>query len=131
VKEEEPVLGPYTTREAALEVLEPFKDHLQHDGFLEFGVIFQHQGRTEEVFVDTVKYLKIWTNQPALVTALLLKHRIPEVIGLQFIDDYPRVTEAIPLDGQQSGWYVVMEALKERFESLPPAPEPRVPNEEL
>src|SRR5262245_8078294 len=62
VKDDDPILGPYTDRDRALAAFEPFADSLQHDGLLEFGMIFQNQGRTEEVFVKAAKYLQIWTN---------------------------------------------------------------------
>ena len=125
IKDEEPVFGPYTTREAALAVLEPYREPLQHDGFLEFGIIFQLRGHTEEVFVTNVKFIRIWTNLPDKIVAVLTRHGIPEVQDLQFIDEYPRVSEALPFDGQTSGWFPVLEALKSRFQALPgPPPRP-------
>jgi hypothetical protein len=125
IKDDEPVLGPYTTREAALSVLEPYREPLQHDGFLEFGIIFQFRGHTEEVFVTNVKFIRVWTNLPEEVVAVLARHGIPEVPDLQFIDEYPRVSEALPFEGQTSGWFPVIEGLKTRFQTLPdPPPRP-------
>ena len=123
VKDDDPILGPYTTRSAALGVLRPYREALQHDGFLEFGVIFQLRGRTEEVFVDSVKYLRIWTNHPEDVIRVLEGNGIPSVPDLQFIDEFPRVSQALPYDGQESGWFPIIEALKAQFDSLPEPPE--------
>jgi hypothetical protein len=122
IKGEDPILGPYTSRAAALGALERYREPLQHDGFLEFGIIHQWRGRTEEVFVLHVKYLRIWTNAPDAVVQVLARHGLPEVPDLQFIDDYPRVSEALPFEGQSSGWYSVIEGVKARFESLPDPP---------
>ena len=118
IKDEAPTLGPYTTREAALEVFEPFVDDLQHDGLLEFGVIFQHAGGTEEVFVASVKYIKVWTSQLSLVRVVLERHGIPEVPDLEFIDEYPRVSESVGPDGN-ARWPAVIEGIKTAFDTLP------------
>ena len=119
VKEDEPVFGPYTTRDAALNLLEPYKEPLQHDGFLEFGIIHSHDGRTEEVFVRSVKYIQIWTNSPDKAIALLEKHGISHVPDLQFVDEFPRVSQALPFGGQTSGWFAVMEGVQAGFAGLP------------
>jgi hypothetical protein len=126
LKDEDPVLGPYTTREAAIAVFEPFVEFLQHDGFLAFGLIFQRAGRTEEVFVESVKYLKVWTNQPTAVQAVLRKHALPEVPDLRFIDEYPRVSETLQTTEGNARWPVAFEGLRQAFEQLPPPPE--IPN---
>ena len=122
VKDEDPILGPYTTRDAAIAVFEPFVELLQHDGFIEFGLIFQRAGQTEEVFVESVKYLKIWTNQPTTVQTLLQRHAIPEVPALQFIDDYPRVSESLRTAEGDARWPEAFEGLRDAFAKLPPAP---------
>ncbi len=122
LKEDEPVLGPYTTRAAALGVLEPYREPLQHDGLLEFGVIFQLKGRTEEVFVHPAKWLQIWTNKPHRTIEVLEAHGIPSVPALQFIDEYPRVSETLPYEGHSTGWFPIVERLKAEFKSLPEPP---------
>jgi hypothetical protein len=124
VKEEDPVLGPYTTRDAAIAVFEPFVEFLQHDGFIEFGLMFQRAGQTEEVFVESVKYLKIWTNQPATVQTILRRHGFPEVPDLQFIDDYPRVSESLRTAEGNARWPEAFEGLRNAFAQLPPAGDP-------
>jgi hypothetical protein len=112
LKDEEPILGPYTTRDAAIAVFEPFVEFLQHDGFLEFGLIFQRAGRTEEVFVESVKYLKVWTNQPTVVQAVLREHALPEVMDLQFIDEFPRVSESLRTTEGNARWPEAFEGLR-------------------
>ena len=123
LKNEDPILGPYTTRAAATGVFEPFVGTLQHDGLFEFGIIFQRAGKTNEVFVRSVKYLQIWTTYPKRVRRILESHGLPEVPNLQFIDDYLRVSETIPLEDGSAGWPVTYEALQRAFRSLPRAPD--------
>ena len=119
---EEPVLGDYTTRDAALAALQPYADALTHDGFLEFGCIFQHAGRTDEVFVPSAKFIRIWTNAPDQAEDVLRSEGIPLMPDLRFVDEFPLVREAQPFDGQQSGWYAVVESLRGQFRQLPDPP---------
>ncbi|CAN5223871.1 hypothetical protein BH18ACT10_BH18ACT10_08830 [soil metagenome] len=80
---------------------------------------FQHRGQTEEMFVRLATYFQIWTNHPETVRACFERQGIPEVLELEFIDEYPHVSETIPYGGHDSGWYPVMEELKRRFDALP------------
>lgn len=92
---------------------------LQHDGFLAFGVMFQHRGRTEEVFVAASKFLRIWTNDLGGVRAVLARHGIAEVPELEFIDEYPMVSESLRTEAGNASWPVVVQALREAFDRLP------------
>ena len=122
VMREDPEMGDYTRRDAALDVLAPYADLLVHDGFLEFGCMFQRAGRTEEVFVPSAKFLRIWTNHPERAERVLRRHGIPHVPALRFIDEFPLVREAQPYGGTDSGWYPVVEELREKFRALPEPP---------
>lgn len=123
LKGEQPILGSYTTREAAIAVFEPFVDSLAHDGFLEFGIIFQRAGCTNEVFVPSAKYLQIWTTYPEIVRRILQNNGLPELPGLQFIDEYARITDALTLEDGRASWPIVYEELQRAFERLPVAPD--------
>lgn len=119
VKDEKPVFGRYTTRDAAIAVFEPYVDSLQHDGFLEFGVMFQQSGKTEEVFVPSAKYLRVWTSKAKVARGVLESHGVPEVAKLEFIDEYPRVSETLPQPNGNAGWPPVFEGLRKAFDELP------------
>ncbi|HSQ32905.1 MAG TPA: hypothetical protein VLN49_23775 [Gemmatimonadaceae bacterium] len=69
LKNEDPILGPYTTRAAATGVFEPFVGTLQHDGLFEFGIIFQRAGKTNEVFVRSVKHSRSGRLTPSACVA--------------------------------------------------------------
>jgi hypothetical protein len=116
-KDDEPTLGPYTDKAAALAVLRAHAASLQHDGFIEFGLMFQQGGKTEEVFVKGSKDLRIWTNNPAIAIETLLSLGIPSVEKLQFIDEYPRVTER--LVGDPSSQEIISTVVG-AFQFLPP-----------
>jgi len=119
VKDEEPALGPYTDRHEALALFEPYVDRLQHDGFLEFGIMSQHHGRTEEVFVRSAKYLQIWTNKPEAVREVFDRLEIPGRARLEFIDEYPMVSESVPDEHGNASWPMVVERLRLAFDRLP------------
>ena len=119
LQDEEPVFGPYTSRDSAIEVFEPHTELLQHDGFLEFGITFQHKGRVEEIFVKSSKYFRIWTNQPEVVAEVLEDSAIPRVAKLEFIDEYPMVSKSINRNGN-AAWPGVYHDIKDAFENLPP-----------
>lgn len=116
-KDENSTLGPYTDKSAAISILRTHRESLQHDGFIEFGMIHQSQGLTEEVFVKGCKYLQIWTNQPDLAVAALLSLGLREVGNLQFIDEFPRITEraqGLPPSSE------VISAISDSFQNLQP-----------
>jgi hypothetical protein len=120
VKDDEPFLGPYTTREAILALFEPHAHLLENDGLIEFGIIHHYQGRLEEVFVKSCKYIQIWTNDPVSVRALLKRHRIPPVDDLRFIDEFPMVSETLRSADGNARWPEVVQELPKLFDQLPP-----------
>jgi hypothetical protein len=97
-KDEDATVGPYTDRTAAMAALRPYVDSLQHDGYIQFGLMHQRAGKTEEVFVKSSKYMQIWTNQPEVAAQILVSMKIQKVEKLQFIDEFPVVTERLPGD---------------------------------
>jgi hypothetical protein len=119
IKEEEPTFGPYTDLYAAISVFEPHIDLLQNDGFLEFGITFQNEGKIEEIFVSSSKFFKIWTNQPETVAQVLSDAGIPKCETIEFIDEYPMVSKSLGKNNN-AAWPGVVEAIKREFESLPP-----------
>ncbi|HJU69775.1 MAG TPA: hypothetical protein VJ650_16155 [Gemmatimonadaceae bacterium] len=118
-KGEEPSKGHYTDRDLALAEFRPFRDALENDGFLHFGMIFQHNGVTEEVYVEPAKYLKVWSNRPDVLRAVFAQFGISEVQKLSFLDEFPLVTDAIPFQGASPGYARVLEALQAAFAALP------------
>jgi hypothetical protein len=79
--------------------------------------MFQQSGKTEEVMVNASKNLRIWTNQPRAATDALSTLGIPAVDKLQFIDEYPRVTERL-VGGPSSE--ETISGIVDAFQRLPP-----------
>lgn len=124
-KEEEPVYGAYVMREEALAVFQPHAMFLQHEGYLGFGMMFQYQGRTEEVFVHNAKYFQVWTNRADKACEVFMRHGLMEVPNLQFIDEYPRVTEALKDAKGEIVYPQVMDAIEAAFRRLTPVYPPK------
>jgi len=121
LKGEKPTFGPYTDREYAIAVFEPYIEPLQHDGFLEFGILHQSDFAFEEVFVTSPKYFKIWTNKGNIAESILQQAGIPKCETLEFIDNYFMVSESWNPDGT-AAWPTVFYPLKEKIERLPEIP---------
>jgi hypothetical protein len=115
-KDADPTFGPYTDKKAALDVLRLHAESLQHDGYIQFGLMHQADTLTEEIFVMPSKYLQIWTNQPELTASTLLLSGVSPVESLQFIDEFPHVTERLK-DGPSST--EVIARIKSDFNNLP------------
>lgn len=107
-----------------LAVFRPHAMFLQHEAYLGFGMMFQYQGRIEEVFVHSAKYFQVWTNQPDKARELFTRHGLTEVPYLQFIDEYPRVTEALEDAEGKIVYPQVMNAIEAAFRGLAPVHPP-------
>ncbi|MBX2990371.1 MAG: hypothetical protein KF749_04285 [Bacteroidetes bacterium] len=105
-------LGPYSSREALLNILGKYEFELANDGFIQFGLIHQVEGKTEEVFVEPSKHFCIWTSNDMSFRNAMQVHDIPEQDKLSFIDEYPRVTLAEYEGATRHHWEVLKE-LKE------------------
>jgi hypothetical protein len=67
--------------------------------------------------VKASKELRIWTNQPAAATDALAALGIPAVEKLQFIDEFPRVTERLVGDPSSEE---TISGIVDAFQHLPP-----------
>ena len=126
LKDEEPVFGRYTYRALAFGAFEPYRESLENDGFLEFGLIHQSVFAFEEVFVASPKYFKIWTKNGDLAEEILQSARIPRCEKLEFIDEYPMVSLSIDENGN-AAWTKPFYAIQDEFARLP---EPEMPEHE-
>jgi hypothetical protein len=94
-KDEEINRCPYRSKDALLDTLEPYGEALARDGLVQFGLIWQRSGRTEEVFVEPAKYFKVWTNHPDRLQRVLAAHGLEQAEHLDFLDEFPRITESV------------------------------------
>ncbi len=77
-------------------MLERHQYQLSHDGFVQFGLICDLNGTISEVFVAPTKHFKVWLNAEKLFRSIMDRHKILEQSRLEFIDEYPRTTVALP-----------------------------------
>ena len=77
-------------------VLEPHKYQLAHDGLLQFGLVSDRDGTINEVFVAPTKHFKIWLNDEERFRSVMEQHDLRQVDRLEFLDEYPRATVALP-----------------------------------
>jgi hypothetical protein len=77
--------------------MEPFKRELTQDGFLEVGVLYNDETMMEEVFIRSPKYLQYWGTDEERFRKTMEEFELFEVQTLNFIDEFPLVTEALRL----------------------------------
>ena len=92
-----PSYSSYLDKYKIFNTLEPYKIELCHDGFLEFGVVHHQETYLEEVFIKKSKFIQYWGMDEVRFRSTMTQHDIYEVEELNFIDEYPLVTEALRL----------------------------------
>jgi hypothetical protein len=93
-KDEELNFSKYVDKFELLNILTPLEIELTHDGFLEFGVIYNDERMLEEVLVAPSKYIQYWGADVERFKQSMHEFSIYEVPDLQFIDEFPLVTES-------------------------------------
>ena len=89
--------GEYLDKFTVLNSIEKYKTEITQDCWLEFGVIHQTDEFLEEIFVDSTKFIKYWGCDEEWFRTTMNSFNIYETQGLNFIDEFPKVTEALRL----------------------------------
>jgi hypothetical protein len=97
-KEEKPILSRFTTIERLIEIFQEYKFELTNDGYLEFGIANYDENSLNEIFVSSFKYMKIWANRKESLVETLNSYGIEQAENLQFIDEFPVVSEALSVN---------------------------------
>lgn len=97
LKDEEPHYSGYLDKFEVLNRLETLKTELTQDGFLEMGALFNDEEFMEEVFIQSPKYLQYWGMDEERFRTTMAEFDLYETPTLNFIDQYPMVTEALHL----------------------------------
>jgi len=103
--------GSYTSTKKILEVCSNYKNELSNDGFIQFGIIHQVDGKTEEIFVKPTKHLVVWTNKLDEFKSVMNSFDIPEFEKMSFIDQFP-ITTLSKYEGQTKEHTQVLNELK-------------------
>lgn len=84
--------------------------------FLSLGLLSPHA--FEEIFVASPKYFKIWTNHGNVAAEVLESAGIPMSEQLEFIDEYPMVSESIG-ENRNAAWADPFYTIQDAFAKLP------------
>jgi hypothetical protein len=119
-KEEKPTLSNFTSIEKIIKILEKYKYELLNDGYLEFGIASYNDKEMNEIFVSSFKYIKVWTPNIVLLTETLKEFGIRQIENLQFIDEFPVVSEALAVNIEKGirNYTEVIESIEKQFEIL-------------
>lgn len=93
--EEEAVTTGYYAREYVMATLDKYETELSQDASLEFGLLLHTKERLVELFVTESKYIKFWGSDKESFIQLMLAFQLPQIPGLAFIDEYPKVTTSL------------------------------------
>lgn len=106
--------GEYCDKYTLHNKLEPYSKELTQDGFLKFGVGYNSEDYSEEVFVTCAKYIQYWGMNRERFQNIMHKYSLYEVKDMELIDSYPMVTTVLQLfDDKVLETYEVLAKLKE------------------
>ncbi|MEJ5105585.1 hypothetical protein [Chryseobacterium sp. MYb328] len=87
--------GNYQDKEGTLDFITQYQYELAEDAFINYGLIYHDEQTLIEVFVDESKYVKYWGVDEGWFRAIMEEFGLKEVKGLEFVDEYPKVREAL------------------------------------
>ena len=119
-KDEKPKLSGFSKTENVIKIFEKYKFELTNDGYLEFGIANYDEKSLNEIYVSSFKYMNIWTTGKELLVETLNSFGIQQIENLQFIDEFPVVSQALS-DTIVKGinhYSQVMESIEREFEKI-------------
>lgn len=93
--DEEPILSALFSKQSILDELAFMKQELVMDGSLVLGLLSHTRQELIEIIVTESKYIKFWGTNKRLFNDVMTAFGLKEVAGLEFIDEYPKVTEPL------------------------------------
>jgi hypothetical protein len=118
-KDAKPQLLPYSARAGVVAHLRVYRRELTRDPFLEYGLIHQVDGRTEEVFVPAAKYVRLWGNDLVRFRATAARLGLDEIADLRFVDEFPLISHSLHfLEPEALPFTEVLEDLRDRLDAL-------------
>ncbi len=91
---EEMELTDYKNKGLIRKTLEQYKYSFVNDGFLAVGIAFDKE-IIEEVFIETYKYIRMYTSQMDKMLEVFNKYDLKEVQDMRFIDEFLVVSESM------------------------------------
>ena len=93
----DPSYSNYADKFEMLNKLDRYQQELSLDGYLEFGLMFQDEEILLELFVKKAKYIQVWGGDEVVFRSVMEEFNLTEVPNINFIDEYPLVTESLKL----------------------------------
>lgn len=62
---------------------------------IKFGITYYNESSLNQIFITNFKYLQVWTTDSKELVETLNKYKISEQENLNFIDEFPVVSEAL------------------------------------
>lgn len=84
----------------------------------ELGIAENDADSFNEIFITSFKYMRIWTNKLDLVLAILNNFGIQYVENLQFIDEFPVVSETLSKYTGMRHFTEVIEDIENEFDNF-------------
>jgi hypothetical protein len=97
-KDGDDTLSNFTGKANVSNLLRKYTYELTNDGYLSFGMAHYDNDSLNEVFVSSFKQILIWTTQANRVKKELACFGLTEYDNLNFIHEFPVVSEALVAD---------------------------------
>lgn len=97
-KDEKPILSDFAYKQSIIDIFKEYKFELTNDGYIQFGMAYYDEATMDEIFITSFKYLQVWTSNKNLLVEALEEFDLLEQEKLNFIDEFPVVSEALSTD---------------------------------
>lgn len=94
-KDEKPTMSNFTEKQRIIDILNRYNFELCNDGYIQFGIVYYDESSLNEIFITSFKYFQVWTTDSKELVETLKKYKISEQENLNFIDEFPVVSEAL------------------------------------
>ncbi|HEY6083722.1 MAG TPA: hypothetical protein VIU45_09710 [Chitinophagaceae bacterium] len=93
----EQVMTEYFPKAVVWQKLTPYRLELTADCFIEFGLVHHSRNRLTEILVTASKYISYCGSDREAFFQCMKDFELPEIAGLAFIDEYPKIVEPLKL----------------------------------
>jgi sucrose-6-phosphate hydrolase SacC (GH32 family) len=116
-EDEEVIYGRYENKQETLDFLQQYKTEIISDPFINIGMIFHTDTKLIEIFIPESKYIKFWGVDEASFRKTMSNFQLKEIDNIEFIDEYPKVREALnTIEKNVVDSINLIELLKRRFQ---------------
>lgn len=119
-KDEKPTMSNFTEKQKIIDILNRYNFELSNDGYIQFGIAYYDESSLNQIFITSFKYLQVWTTNSKELVETFKRYKISEQENLNFIDEFPVVSEALSADrGRGVRHYSeVINEIEMKFEDL-------------